>query len=482
MSAIRDRLLKYYIEAPAQIDSSNYQKELYDFLRTVTSDDIQGMEEHRKFIDLIAVLRNQMESNDVLHGQNYLKTVTALLSVGADGIYTGKQRFLFELIQNVDDCDYDDITACHLRVDFCRDTISLTYNEKGFSPANVFAITGIAEAAKNVEVGKIEIGEKGLGFKSVFGVCEEVLIQSGMFSFSLNRNHFTVPQSCYEGFKPVSGTKLTLKLKSDTAVYNIYRNLADQYCTADALSSHNPMLFLNKLTELDFFMDNEIRRLHFYAERKPKEKLSEEVDVERDIKVSADLYDYFNGRDQEYHPCFTGDRYTLTTQYDQRMCRSRYGNDTRLTGKAMTLQAIYPHKEYIKAANDSKNSIEQGTLYSFMPTQVRLVTPIIMHAPFKLNGARENVDPQDKNAWYLHTLKCLISLVHQSLYDVASQRGEDVLYFIPQKQSYLFGTNEHLQSPELTGEKLISDPVLRCQDGAFHSAADAMAFDGNLPV
>ena len=122
-----------------------------------------------------------------------MKTLGSLLAVGEDGVYTNKMRFLYELIQNVDDCDYEDISDCNLEVFFERsneDTakIVFTYNELGFTPANVFAITGIAEAAKNISEEKVEIGEKGIGFKSVFGIADKVYIQSGRFSF-----YFTKP-------------------------------------------------------------------------------------------------------------------------------------------------------------------------------------------------------------------------------------------------------------------------------------------------
>ncbi|MDY4430610.1 MAG: hypothetical protein SPE50_06725 [Evtepia sp.] len=36
---------------------------------------------------------------------------------------------------------------------------------------------------KNIAAGKNEIGEKGIGFKSVFGVSDKVLIRSVWFSF-----------------------------------------------------------------------------------------------------------------------------------------------------------------------------------------------------------------------------------------------------------------------------------------------------------
>ncbi|MBQ8135261.1 MAG: ATP-binding protein [Clostridia bacterium] len=99
------------------------------------------------------------------------------------------------MIQNVDDCDYEKPEFCCLDInfDFNQNQIVLTYNETGFTPANVFAITGIAEAAKNITSTKNEIGEKGIGFKSVFGVAEKVWIRSGFFSFELSKKSFTIP-------------------------------------------------------------------------------------------------------------------------------------------------------------------------------------------------------------------------------------------------------------------------------------------------
>ena len=73
----------------------------------------------------------------------------------------------------------------------------------------VFAITGIAEAAKNIS-NKEEIGEKGIGFKSVFGVAERVLIESGWFSFSLYRANFTIPRYENGNNHFQGGTKMTL--------------------------------------------------------------------------------------------------------------------------------------------------------------------------------------------------------------------------------------------------------------------------------
>ena len=127
----------------------------------------------REYIELLKKRRGAVAENDKLHGDNYPQLLNSLLSVGEDGLYSNSLRFIFELIQNVDDCDYKDSADCKLdmRFDFEKDEIILTYNEVGFSPFNVFAITGIAEAAKNVSSEKNQIGEKGIGFKCCRVYC-----------------------------------------------------------------------------------------------------------------------------------------------------------------------------------------------------------------------------------------------------------------------------------------------------------------------
>ena len=59
-------------------------------------------------------------------------------------------------------------------------------NEDGFTPENLKAICSVGQSSKTG--GQGYIGEKGIGFKSVFMVAWKVLIQSGDFSFCFKHN------------------------------------------------------------------------------------------------------------------------------------------------------------------------------------------------------------------------------------------------------------------------------------------------------
>lgn len=97
---------------------------------------------------------------------------------------TSETRFFYELIQNADDGSYgwanSQKETPSLRFDFKPGHILVQSNEDGFEERHVRAL---CSAEKSTKTG--QIGEKGIGFKSLFKVAWKVRIQSGPFCFSL---------------------------------------------------------------------------------------------------------------------------------------------------------------------------------------------------------------------------------------------------------------------------------------------------------
>ncbi|KAH7043982.1 hypothetical protein B0J12DRAFT_760369 [Macrophomina phaseolina] len=91
-------------------------------------------------------------------------------------------RFLYELIQNAEDNQYCVWTTPFLNFILYPDKIVIDSNENGFTSLNFKAICSTGESTKTNVQGYV--GEKGIGFKSVFKVAKKVHIQSGVFSFS----------------------------------------------------------------------------------------------------------------------------------------------------------------------------------------------------------------------------------------------------------------------------------------------------------
>jgi len=105
-------------------------------------------------------------------------------------LYSEPSHFLFELIQNADDNTYADDVQPEATIAYRSDGLLLFgCNEQGFSKANVSAICDINQSTKTLlkEGKKGCIGEKGIGFKSVFKVADKVWITSNNFSFYFDK-------------------------------------------------------------------------------------------------------------------------------------------------------------------------------------------------------------------------------------------------------------------------------------------------------
>ena len=444
-------------------------------LKAVDPEDVRSAEDHQVFLGLVKSFRTGLAKSDTLKGDNYPNLLTSLLSVGEDGVYSNNLRFLYELIQNVDDCEFEDPANANLAVKFdpLNSRIILTYNEKGFTPFNVFAITGIAEAAKNISADKVEIGEKGIGFKSVFGVASKVLIQSGLFSFELHKDNFTIPVPNYDNFSPISGTRLTLYVRKGM-VDSIYSAFFNKYCHKDALFNNNPLMFLNKLTTLRLYVDN--WRSMIFSVSRSIDQYPDGLTYEEDVKIAADLKESRSGYNVDIQQEVICRRYTKPIYYDHKTCQSRYGGKTPFDNKRMIMQIVVPAVEDLYG-NDP---ISKGTLYSFLPTQIKLTVPLVCHVPFKLDGSREYVDPQKENAWFAHSQEAFAVMVKEMLLDLSHRIDEDIIHYVPKRNKHLFLMDNEkvacLMKPQFHNNGYLELPIFKSVENQFRTASEVFCF------
>ncbi|KAH0289799.1 hypothetical protein M436DRAFT_84811 [Aureobasidium namibiae CBS 147.97] len=114
----------------------------------------------------------------------------SMLKLLSAQLYSEPSHFLFELIQNADDNTYADDAQPEATIAYRSDGLLLFgCNEQGFSKANVSAICDINQSTKTLlKQGKKGcIGEKGIGFKSVFKIADKVWIASNNFSFYFDK-------------------------------------------------------------------------------------------------------------------------------------------------------------------------------------------------------------------------------------------------------------------------------------------------------
>lgn len=168
-------------------------------------------------------------------------------------MYAKDTRFVYELIQNAEDNEYHRATtqseAPWLKFSLQPDRIVIDSNEDGFSRANIKAICSCGESTKSFIQGYI--GEKGIGFKSVFKVAHKVHVQSGVHSFAFeydpdgNDNGLgmvTPMNETRHEIPPGVGTRIILHLRNDCA----RATLAKEF---DSLPD-TLLLFLKKLKRI----------------------------------------------------------------------------------------------------------------------------------------------------------------------------------------------------------------------------------------
>ncbi|RSL88992.1 hypothetical protein CEP52_015037 [Fusarium oligoseptatum] len=104
-------------------------------------------------------------------------------------LYDKETHFLLELIQNAEDNTYNHNVTPSLSFTYKPGSLRVDCNETGFTESNVRAICKIGESTKAGHGRSARyVGEKGIGFKSVFKIASEVYISSRSFSFKFDQS------------------------------------------------------------------------------------------------------------------------------------------------------------------------------------------------------------------------------------------------------------------------------------------------------
>lgn len=91
-------------------------------------------------------------------------------------LYTDKSHFVYELLQNAEDAEAKSIKFVQY-----PDRLEVYHDGKPFTPAN---LQGLCDIGKSDKVDNLnQIGEFGVGFKSVFGICDTVELYSNPQNF-----------------------------------------------------------------------------------------------------------------------------------------------------------------------------------------------------------------------------------------------------------------------------------------------------------
>lgn len=322
----------------------------------------------------------------------------------SEGLYSKETHFIFELIQNAEDNRYakkskPDLTFILVSKDPTRTpktdgALIIVNNEIGFRPKDVRVLCGVGNSTKEKKEGYV--GEKGIGFKSVFVVSNQPHIFSAGYQFRFQEEPDTKAELGYiipywvsekpRSLQEYSGkTCIVLPLKKGK-----YEKVAKEL----KFIAKETILFLSKLQGLtiqiedqkpiEVVRDDSKRPLVQFLEG---ENFAEFWVSEKTFRVPSDLYE-----------------------------KKRIDiNDRRVS-------VAFPFSDKEKFAKN---------IFAFLPTEVNSGFPFLINADFILESSRERIQfHREWNQWLRDCLAPTFLEAFKSLLDNQDHRGK-AYTFIP---------------------------------------------------
>ncbi|KAI0198817.1 hypothetical protein F4808DRAFT_472474 [Astrocystis sublimbata] len=304
----------------------------------------------------------------------------------ATNLYTSKARFVFELLQNADDNMYSRAKASgvapYVSFHVYPKRIVVECNEDGFTDRNLEAICAIGKSSKTGAQGYI--GEKGIGFKSVFMAASKVHIQSGMLSFSFRHrigdSGMGMISPLWEETDdseklPSTLTRITLHLHDDGDPEMLAKSQRSIQAQFEDLQEAM-LLFMKNLQKIDVTLYNETLQ----------QTSSTIYSVERHNETSAVLKKTrtTNGLTDE-----TVKRYHVTTHKVTNLAR----NDNRTYSAEEERTRAYATSQVVLAFPLTESSIpvvEPQALFVFLPVR-QVGFNFLIHADFTTNANRQDI-------------------------------------------------------------------------------------------
>jgi len=324
------------------------------------------------------------------------------LKILSEQLYSKDIHFIFELLQNAEDNHYADSVVPELSFELlaqdptntpgCKGCLVIRNNEIGFDINNIKAISSIGKSTKANQKDAGYIGEKGIGFKSVFVVSPSPHIFSNGFKIKFLKDDpvtglgYIVPYwlgDAFSNFSENSGTTLLLPLQdkqgSETSMY-------DKVHTELTKLSAELVLFLKKLKKLS------IKTSNYYAEYEAKR-------IDNYVELSVDSTN--GNHTSNYLIC------------SQKVCVPE--------SAIHKLRANVTHRE-VSLAFPIGFKLQQSPLYCYLPTESDTSLPFLVNADFILNASRESIR-QDLtwNSWMLTEVS---SFAATALANILSKIGD----------------------------------------------------------
>ncbi|KAK9756523.1 hypothetical protein RND81_01G103700 [Saponaria officinalis] len=385
-------------------------------------------------------------------------------------LYTKDVHFLMELLQNAEDNQYAegveptlefvlttrDITGCG-----ATETLLIFNNEVGFSRQNMESICSVGRSTKKGKKSEGFIGEKGIGFKSVFLVSKQPHIISNGYNVKFNEEPdmhcgigYIVPEWVSDmsfvskihavyGSENLPTTAIILPLKEDKVE-----------SVKEELSSLHPelLLFLTKLKRLYVHTDGNTSK---NAGSVTAISIVNETNhiVSRDKDADSRVV-HLSVKDKPDSPEEKCQYYMWRQAFSVRP-------EAKVGGRA------HVEKWSVSLAFPFGNRLKRGTssigVFAFLPTSMVTNFPFVIQADFILASSRETI--MFDNKWNQGILGC-VPLAFVNAFTSCVKEGSPVFTaaeafeFLPSQASPFPELNKVRESIK---NKLVDSVIIPCE-------------------
>lgn len=312
------------------------------------------------------------------------RQLTQAIEQLSKGLYSKDIHFVLELIQNAEDNDYS-VDAPELEFVLLdtdpTDTpgsegcLCIFNNEIGFEEIHVESICGIGQSTKKKRAGYI--GEKGIGFKSVFVVSARPHIFSNGFQFAFRERDPDIGLAYVVPYW-VSNTPAEVEKRRTTTsiLLPLKRGKRAEIDTELAKIAPETILFLSRLAGITI-ESPDIGRLELI--RDSRQQYVFDLLVNRSEETQS-LSSYWVHQNAFEVP-------------DDVIEEKREGIATRSVAIAFPLSAVE----------------SPGRVFAYLPTEVHTGLPFLINADFLLPASRETIQTDRKwNQWLRDSLATVV--------------------------------------------------------------------------
>jgi len=371
----------------------------------------------------------------------------------ARDLYAKDTHFILELIQNAEDNIYHEVKpSLSFRLSKTDPTgtygsegaLIIQNNEIGFASENVEAICAVGETTKSKIQGYI--GEKGIGFKSVFKVTSNPHIFSNGYSFCLPEREqetglgYIVPIWIETPPDSLCRSKTTIILPLDKPDFG-YSKIEEMLHDIEPAT----ILFLSKIKKIIIETDiGDNLTILKDDSKKPLVKIS--VEGNRQGNLFSELYEFLLCKREFNKP-------KVIKQENREEIETR------------EVSIAFPVK---------KNQKDIGKIFAYLPVRADTGLPFLINADFILPSSREDIQDVPWNRWLM---RCVAELMGEALL-LLKKRGllkVDFLEMLASRLNELAKDKKNMFYPivEAVRDALMNDELLPADDGTFVSATNA---------